>query len=177
MDDTHRTPHKTHDEKPKRKDFAFGISLAEWLTAAGLGIASGLATSAAAVSNLFHEDIRDATAFKKHFDSRLKRLDAIQLKNYETPVQYWTATIAEKVKFHGELKQLESKFRGVSNAPIVGTIDRFRTLSPRSKQRLYFNGAVGTVVGAAMALSFFNGVATRDKIDKIAEVTGADKER
>ncbi|MBX9726372.1 MAG: hypothetical protein K2X09_03825 [Rickettsiales bacterium] len=141
-----------------------------------LGTASGLATAANSVRNLFHDDIKDATAFEKHFEDRQRRLDAIELKNYSKASDYWKASIKEKVEIQDELNDLAHQFRGVRKGGIFGTLDRFQTLSPRSRGQLYFNGTVGAVIGAAMTLSFFNGVATRDKIDKIGEAV-TDKKR
>lgn len=162
---------------PARKDFAFGISFSEFVISLILGTASGLATAANRVRELFHDDAHEATAFKKHFATRADRLDRIELKNFKSPLEYWKATTEEKRLIADEYDALALKFRGVRKSPILGTLDRFQTLSPRSKGNLYFSGAVGAVVGAALTLGFFNGVATRDKIDKIGDAVNADKER
>lgn len=164
-------------QNTKRKDFAFGISLKEFVISIFLGTASGLATAANSIRNLFHDDIKDATAFQNHFDSRQSRLDAIEYHNFSKPSEYWKASIKEKVAIQDELNDLAHEFRGVRKDAIFGTLDRFQTLSPRSRGQLYFNGTVGAVIGAAMTLSFFNGVATRDKIDKIVDAVTSDKER
>ena len=173
------------EEKPKhpkheRKDFAFGISLPEFVMSITVGISSGLATAAKTVSDLFNDDARNASAFKAHFEDRTKRLDSIDLQamiaNGQTTNDYHKAISAEKKLLNTEFNETALLRRGISKNPIVGSIDRFKLLSPNSKRELYFAGAVGAAVGAAVTLGFFNGVATRDKIDKISTATGADRE-
>ena len=107
-------------------------------------------------------------------------LDKIALVDYKMadgtpdPDAYDRAISAEKRLHNAELNELELKYRHIRPNIFLGTLDRYKKLSPDSKKALRFNGAVGAVVGAAMTLSFFNSVATRRKIDQIAEKTGAD---
>mgnify|MGYP000851654970 CR=1 FL=1 len=98
-------------------------------------------------------------------------LDQIKLAgcSREDFYTYAKATATAKRDWATAFDDLAFKQRGVRKNPILGTIDRFFTLSPRSKNSLYFNTTVGVIVGAAMTLSFFNGVATRDKIERIED--------
>ena len=169
---------KKHHPKKERTDFAFGISFSEFVTSALAGIASGLVTAAKKASDLFNDDARNATTFKEHFEKRTKVLDAIDLQSMlsegKTKADYQRAINAAKKDLGAEFSEIALKRRGISKNPILGTIDRFQLMSPNSKRELYFNGAVGAAVGAAMTLGFFNGVATRDKIERIEDAVGAD---
>lgn len=166
------------NHKKERRDFAFGISLSEFLISVGLGIGSGLATAAKTAGSLFKDDAKNASTFQKHFDDRSKRLDAIDLQDMlakgKTKNDYHKAIHAEKKLLNEEFKEIALHRRGVSKNPILGSIDKFKLLGQNSKRELYFASAVGVVVGAALTLSFFNGVATRDKIERIEDAVGAD---
>ena len=168
---------KPHHKK-ERTDFAFGISFKEFVTSVTIGLGSGLATAAKTVSDLFNDDARHASAFQKHFEERTKRLDAIDLQTMlkagKTKADYHTAISDAKRTISAEFSDIALLRRGVSKNPIIGSIDRFKLLSPNSKRELYFAGAVGAAVGAALTLGFFNGVATRDKIERIEDAVGAD---
>ena len=230
--------------KERRTQLAFGIKLHEWLVAGMLGVASGLATSAGKVHELFYDDVHDATAFENHFrgkseeqwkdivekefdpqiiEQRLKNL--IKTTHFEDlpTAEEWNEQIArEKAQrlaerpigrqerlnkvslaefreqypgneakagqeYRSELRKVKHainsdfedyalKWRGISKNPIIGTINKLETLSPRSMSRLAMNAGIGATIGAVMTVGFFNGVATRDKIDKIADKTGADRD-
>ncbi len=168
---------KPHHKKD-RTDFAFGISFSEFVTSVVVGISSGLVTAAKKASDLFNDDARNATTFKHHFEDRLSMLDRIDLETMlsegKTKVDYQRAIRNEKKRLATEFADIALLRRGISKNPIIGTIDRFQLMSPNSKRELYFNGAVGAAIGAAMTLGFFNGVATRDKIERIEDAVGAD---
>lgn len=160
----------------KRDDFAFGISLSEFVVSVAVGLGSGLATAAKSIRDLFHDDVKKSSAFKEHFESRQARLDAPKLENFSSKIDYWRKKSADKCKIAEEYDALVFKHHGVRKGMFLGALDRYQNLSPHSRTNLYFHGAVGAVLGTAMTLSFFNGVATRDKIDRIASATGADRE-
>jgi hypothetical protein len=168
---------QTENNKPNRKDFAFGISLSEFMISMAAGLGSGVAASLKTIRDYFHEDVKDAPAFKHHFDERADRLDKIKLKDFNSKYDYWKATAAEKRLIADEYDILALQLRGVRKNMFTGTLDRISSLSPRDKGGVYFNGAVASFIGAAMVLSFFNGVATRDKIDKIGDAVNSDKKR
>jgi len=164
--------------KKDRKDFAFGISFGEFVTSVLLGVGSGLATAAKAANDLFLDDTKNASSFQQHFESRARRLDAIDLQDMlaagKTKADYQRAIHQEKKLLHAEFNEIAEFRRGVSRNPIIGTIDKFKLLGKNSKHKLYFQGAMGAVVGSAVTLGFFNGVATRDKIERIEDAVGAD---
>lgn len=159
------------------REIAYGITGKEWLVSALVGVTGAITSVSQKVREIFHEDVKSSNDFSDHFKSRQTRLDAIKAQSYSNAEDYWSAIRKEKQAIAKEYDSLVFKLRKVRSAPILETIDRYNNLSPNSKKALYFNGAVGAFIGAAMTLSFFNGVATRDKIDKIAEATGADKAR
>lgn len=165
-------------KKKDRQDFAFGISFGEFLLSVVIGIGSGLATAFKSVTDLFLDDAKNASTFQQHFDSRSKRLDAIDLQDMlaagKTKNDYHSAIHREKKLLREEFNEIANYRRGISKNPILGGIDKFKLLGENSKRELYFKGAVGAVVGSALTLGFFNGVATRDKIERIEDAVGAD---
>jgi hypothetical protein len=170
----------SHQQKKDRKDFAFGISFGEFVVSVVLGIGSGLLTAAKKANDLFVDDARNASTFQKHFEERSARLDAIDLQDMlaagKTKGDYHHAIHKEKLALRKEFNDIAHISRGISRNPIMASVDKFKLLGQNSKREFYFNGAVGAAIGAAMTLSFFNGVATRDKIDKIGDAVGASKE-
>ncbi len=164
--------------KKDRKDFAFGISFSEFVISVLLGVGSGLATAFKTANDLFMDDAKNASTFQQHFDSRLKRLDAIDLQDMlaagKTKNDYHSAIHREKKLLREEFNEIAHFRRGVSKNPILGSIDKFKLLGQNSKRELYFKGGVGAVIGSAVTLGFFNGVATRDKIERIEDAVGAD---
>lgn len=169
---------RPHQKKVERKDFAFGISLSEFLVALLLGASSGLATAAKTANDLFLDDAKKSSSFRQHFNNRAKRLDAIDLQNMlaegKTKRDYHCAINLEKKALSKEFNSIAQSSRGIHANRILGTIDKFKLLGENSKHELYFKGAVGAAVGAAVTLGFFNGVATRDKIERIEDAVGAD---
>lgn len=165
-------------QKKDRKDFAFGISFTEFLTSVALGIGSGLATAYKTVNDAFENDAKNASTFQTHLKSRAERLDAIDLQEMlaagKTKNDYHRAIHLEKRALREEFNEIAQFRRGISKNPIIGGIDKFKLLGQNSKRDLYFKGAVGSVFGAAVTLGFFNGVATRDKIERIEDAVGAD---
>lgn len=169
------TEQKKHPHE--RKEFAFGISLGEWLIAALLGAGSGLVTASKTIRDHFHMDVKNSTEFKDHFNTRQIELDKIKPEQFSDKRAYWQAVSDKKRDFVAEYDELAWHTRKVRKNPILGTIDRFHGLSPRSKGSIYFSAFFGTAIGSAMVLSFFNGVATRDKIDKIEDAVANEKSR
>ena len=139
----------------------------------------------------------EITELKANIKKGIKeRLDDIDFRKYlqegKTPKEYRAAIRDEKKLIADDFAEVAELYRGVRRVPTVekighlahlvhpnrffSTLDKFETFSERSMGEIAFNGAVGAAIGAAMTVSFFNGLATRDRIDKIATQTGADSD-
>ncbi len=192
-------PHVANDKKqsnPEKesilhRELAYGITGKEWLASVTGGIISGTATLARLIHDYFRDDVKKATDFEAHFETRRNTLDAINfederkdgkkiydLQTSEGRTAYSKAVSEKKHYFDTELRKALAEKRGIRKNPILGTFDRLSQLSSTSKSKLLFNTGVGAAVGAAMTLSFFNGVATRDRIERIEDaVTAKPNER
>lgn len=157
----------------QRNDFAFGISLGEWVTSATIGIASGILTAAKTIRDRFHHDLKNSTKYQPKFAQQAQELADITLESEGSFKKLAKTLISKKIEHYNTVSKWAKEYRGVEDSLIKGTWQRARIHSPRSKASIIFNGLIGTAVGAGMMLSFFNGVATRAKIEKIEEAVTA----
>lgn len=171
-----QTPH--HRRKHERKDFAFGISIGEWATAAVMGFAGATLTATKTIRDRFMKDLKNSVEHKGDFERHADELSKIKfsdVKYQELGIKAFPTFVKDlldlKRKQFKEVAEWAYKYRGVEDSWIKGTIQRFQVQSLRSRANIIFSAVIGATVGAGMTLSFFNGVATRDKIERIQDAT------
>lgn len=168
-----KAEHKRKD-KP-RLNVGFGIGIGEYTSSILAGIASGVVTAGKTIRDKFHDDVKHATDFKDFLVDQAQELSKIKPiiedeKQGLTPKAFkeFSVKIQNKKKEQAELlEQRIKELRGVRKSIIGGTLDRAALMSKRSVKDIIFNTTIGAAVGAALTLGFFNGIATRDKIERI----------
>lgn len=183
MINTRVTEEKKHPKKENflRREIAYGITGKEWIASITGGIVSGIAAMTRLIHTYFYDDVKKAPDFETIFKERLDELNKVTPENVEatnTKGLFKPTGYAEKVReikqtSDGKLEKALFEKRAIRQNLILGTYDRFTQLSKSSRGKLYFNTTAGALVGAAMTLSFFNGVATRDRIERIEDAVTA----
>mgnify|MGYP000987318390 CR=1 FL=1 len=165
------TEPQKHSNKPPRDraGMLFGIRPVEWLVAALLGAGSGLATAVNTIRDRFHDDVKKSPIFAPVMKANLEELNAMEQRTFPSEKAFRLERAAIKARHAETYDTFVKEHWKVDKTLISGTIQRWETLSPNSKYNIKKNCVIGMTIGAAMALSFFNSIATRDKIDTIEE--------
>ena len=148
------------------------------MTAAITGIIGAIVTASKTIRDRFMDDVKHAPdvepTIRKHAADLAKNRFDVSGKSFNE----WARVSREKKHENAEIisKLIEKKW-GIGDGFVIDTVKRFKVLSDRSRKVIAFSGGVGAVLGAAMALSFFNGVATRDRIEKIEDALTKNNER
>jgi hypothetical protein len=159
----------------QRVEIGFGITLGETAVAFFGALISGILAAGKTIQDRFMEDVKKSCDIGPLLQEHAEKLAQINSDHYANKKDLWAKIRSMKAENAEEFAKVVLEKRGVEDSMIKGTWQRLQTLSPRSNKALAFNTTIATVLGTAMALSFFNGLATRDKIERIEEVTGADK--
>lgn len=159
----HKKPHK------KRDGFAFGISLGEFATSVVTGLVGGTLTAWRTTRNHFSEDLKNSHKYAAKFEQQAEDLANVTMEKCGSFENLVKEIVPLKAIHRDQRHQWATEYRGVRNSTIMGTIDRYRTFGSKTKTTIAFNAVLGVAVGAGAMLSFFNGVATRDKIELIED--------
>lgn len=187
----HVSEPEQQSHQSKKVSLRLGISPAEWAVASLIGLSSGIIAAAVKIRDVFSEEVKfwpgiaDRGAEKgilsKH-EEALNRCNEEFLggtkggwKEHQKAIsvlkdQYAIdrdAFLFEKYKILSQGKKLFSleSLKGLT----YGTYQRLGFAGQSSEGRIIFNAVIGVTLGTAATLSFFNGVASRHKIDKIED--------
>lgn len=171
------TEPQKHSNKPPRDraGMLFGIRPVEWLTAALIGIGSGTATAVKTIRDRFHGDVRRSTLVAPVLEQHKEVLGEMAPNPGENGRSFRLRIAAQKVEHAKEYDALVQKHWLIEDGFLNGVTQRWESLSGRSKTNIRMNFVLGSIIGAAMTVSFFNGLATRDEIDKIEDHINAAK--
>ena len=183
----------SQDKQSKHKrepiEFGFGISLSEWIISGFVGLCSGLVAASATIRDRFSEEVKEWPSIKELLTRHKGDLDKCNKAFHGKPA-FWKEhqesiktlkegyaaardVILEKeygILTHGEKMLSIDTLKGLT----YGTWQRFGHGGSNTRDRIIFNSVVGAVIGAAATLSFFNGVASRHKIERIEEAVAPD---
>ncbi|MES2984973.1 MAG: hypothetical protein V4735_07295 [Pseudomonadota bacterium] len=172
--------HKTH------VDVGLGISVSEWVISGAIGLSSGLLAAGATIRDRFSEEVKKWPGIKELRVSHRVDLENANLDFSGQPGNWKAHQVkVDGIKEAYALKRdavLLEKYgiqsRGVKTFSYdtlkgltYGTWQRFGFSGKSTEGRIIFNSVVGALIGAAATLSFFNGVASRHKIEQIADAT------
>jgi hypothetical protein len=183
----------TQGKQPKHKkepiEFGFGISLGEWIISGFVGLCSGLLAAGATIRDRFGEELKKWPGFRKDLADHEKDLGAINEKFKGKP-ELWrehqeAIDIAKEAYAQARDAKLQNEFGILTRGEKLFSVDTFKGLTKGTYQRfgfsgkstegrIIFNSVVGAVIGAAATLSFFNGVASRHKIERIEDAVSPD---
>lgn len=152
------------------REVAYGITGAEWLTAGVMGVIGAIATATKTIRDRFMDDVKNSPEVKPMIEEHAEALSKNRFKDSGKDFTEF-AKDYRRIK-RDNAKSIATKIKetwGIGDGILLDTVKRYKVLSDRSRNMIGFSGAVGAVLGAAMTLSFFNGVATRDRIERIED--------
>lgn len=169
------------EQKPKerepflKREIAYGITGAEWVTAGLAGLFSGTVTAVKTIRDRYFHDLKHSVDYKDILDKQTADLAAITpIVNPDKYAGNFEAlsrdTVAIKTNGLDTLKQFSKSHRLIdTDKKIEATWRMLKMHSPHSRNKIIVNGVIGSAIGAAVTLNFFNGVATRDRIERIED--------
>ncbi|MFZ4542151.1 MAG: hypothetical protein ACOYNL_10220 [Rickettsiales bacterium] len=170
LNDTSDAPQEPKKRTLLNREIAYGITGKEWLTSGMMGVVGAIVSGAKTVRDRFMDDVKNAPGIREKIEENAAELSKNSLANSGMPFKEWAKGIRKlkRTQAEGIAEEINKRW-GVGDGLVVDTFRRISVLSNRSRNTIAFNGSVGAVLGAAMALSFFNGVATRDRIERIED--------
>lgn len=168
----------------EKQDLWLGVTRAEWLISIAAGVTSGFIAGAAKIRSSFAEEVKKWPIIKGMYVEHEKKLEGINL-DFENKNELWKEHTKEindaKDEFAKQVDKVLHEKWGIAKRSekwlsldtvkdlTFGTYQRSKFAGANTESKIIFNSIVGMVIGSAATLSFFNGVASRHKIERIED--------
>lgn len=156
----------------------------KWLTAAVVGIGSGIGGFITKVHNEFYDNCKSFPRLQKEFETHSNELNKLvesRINGEKTGDQYIKEAFEKKQalarKIDGLTQQLGIESETFFKKYTIGSVQRFKTLSNNTRAPVIFSTVTAAIIGAAGSMMFFNSAQMRHKLDNIHSNITQDRER